>query len=156
MNATAITSRFITLPQQLLRGAVLILFASALCSMLLYTQGSRPRQSSALAASLADGHPAMAAEKESKEATHLKNLFSSRNQLTEVHYTLTEARPVTIKVFDLLGQEVQSLPEENPGEGEHITRWDGRNRQGHTMPSGLYIVQLKTGEETSSVRVLKY
>ncbi|MGD1890402.1 MAG: FlgD immunoglobulin-like domain containing protein, partial [Cyclobacteriaceae bacterium] len=85
----------------------------------------------------------------------LKSFPNPFTQHTELHYTLKEDSPVVVKVYDMLGQEVQTLVEEEQLEGEHHLQWDGRNYQGQNMPSGLYIMQLKTSRETSSVRVMK-
>ncbi len=74
---------------------------------------------------------------------------------TELHYTLRDDSPVQAKVYDMLGQEVQTLVEEEQLEGGHRLQWDGRNQQGKTMPPGIYIMQLNTGGGTSSVRVMK-
>ncbi|MEQ9442925.1 MAG: FlgD immunoglobulin-like domain containing protein [Cyclobacteriaceae bacterium] len=89
------------------------------------------------------------------EQSSLKSFPNPFTERTELHYTLTDNSPVQVKVFDMLGQEVQTLVQEDQPEGEHSVQWDGRNRQGQSMPTGLYIMQLKTGEETSAVRVMK-
>lgn len=89
------------------------------------------------------------------EQASLKSFPNPFTEHTELHYTLIEESPVQVKVFDMLGQEVQTLVQEDQPEGEHSVQWDGRNRQGQSMPTGLYIMQLKTGEETSAVRVMK-
>ncbi|MEM8969699.1 MAG: T9SS type A sorting domain-containing protein, partial [Bacteroidota bacterium] len=89
------------------------------------------------------------------EKSSLKSFPNPFTHQTELHYTLTDDSPVQVKVYDMLGQEVQKLVEEEQLEGEHHLQWDGRNYQGQRMPSGLYIMQLKTGGETSSVRVMK-
>ncbi len=60
-----------------------------------------------------------------------------------------------VKVYDLMGKEVQTLVQGEQAEGAHQVQWDGRNAQGGAVPTGLYIMQLKTGEETSAVRVMK-
>ncbi|MEM9834370.1 MAG: T9SS type A sorting domain-containing protein [Bacteroidota bacterium] len=89
------------------------------------------------------------------EESSLKSFPNPFTHQTELHYTLTDDSPVQVKVYDMLGQEVQTLVKEEQLEGDHHLQWDGRNYQGQNMPSGLYIMQLKTGAETSTVRVMK-
>jgi len=89
------------------------------------------------------------------EPSSLKSFPNPFVDHTELHYTLTEDSPVQVKVFDMLGQEVHTLVQDDQHEGEHRVRWDGRTRHGKSAPTGLYIMQLKTGEKTYSVRVIK-
>ncbi|MEM9674572.1 MAG: T9SS type A sorting domain-containing protein, partial [Bacteroidota bacterium] len=86
---------------------------------------------------------------------NLRSFPNPFTQHTELHYTLTDDSPVQVKVYDMLGLEVQTLVEEEQLEGKHSVQWDGRNQQGKTMPTGLYIMQLHTGGETSAIRVMK-
>ncbi|MEM9834808.1 MAG: FlgD immunoglobulin-like domain containing protein, partial [Bacteroidota bacterium] len=88
------------------------------------------------------------------EQTTLKSFPNPFVERTELHYTLTDDSPVQVKIYDMLGQEIQTLIQQEQAEGEHSVQWDGRNYQGKSMPTGLYIMQLKTGEETSAVRVM--
>ena len=89
------------------------------------------------------------------EQSSLKSFPNPFVDHTELHYRLTDDSPVQVKVYDVMGQEVQTLVQEEQPEGEHSVQWDGRNQQGQNLPTGLYIMQLKTGEETSAVRVMK-
>ena len=89
------------------------------------------------------------------EQSSLKSFPNPFVDHTELHYHLTEGSPVQVKIYDMMGQEVQTLVQEAQPEGEHRVRWNGRNAQGGAVPAGLYIMQLKTGEETSAVRVMR-
>ncbi|MDP8320722.1 MAG: T9SS type A sorting domain-containing protein [Candidatus Stygibacter australis] len=68
-----------------------------------------------------------------------------------VKYNLEEAQRVEITVYNLKGEKVKTLLEEQAvaGAGEKV--WDGRNAQGSACGSGVYFVQMKTGNE----RILK-
>ncbi|MEO0331319.1 MAG: FlgD immunoglobulin-like domain containing protein, partial [Bacteroidota bacterium] len=89
------------------------------------------------------------------ERTSLKSFPNPFTHQTALHYTLRDDSPVQVKVYDMLGQEVHTLVQEEQYEGEHSVQWDGRDYQGQSMPTGLYIMQLNTGGETSSVRIMK-
>ncbi|MEM6845725.1 MAG: T9SS type A sorting domain-containing protein [Bacteroidota bacterium] len=96
-------------------------------------------------------------EKEDRlvERTSLKSFPNPFTHQTELHYTLTDDSPVVVKVYDMLGQEVQTLVEEEQLKGAHHLQWDGHTHLGKMTPTGLYIIQLNTGGETSTVRVIK-
>lgn len=50
---------------------------------------------------------------------------------------------VQISVYDILGQRVRLLLNENKGIGNHVIQWDGKNDKGQDLPSGTYFVQMK-------------
>jgi hypothetical protein len=66
------------------------------------------------------------------------------NPVTEIRYQLSEAVPVSIKVFDLLGQEVATLVNEVKPAGSYIVTWDANN-----AASGVYFYRLTAGGFTS-------
>ncbi len=51
---------------------------------------------------------------------------------------------VHLTIYNLLGQKIRTLFNGNPGKGEFAFRWDGRNESGTLVPSGIYLVQLKS------------
>lgn len=61
-----------------------------------------------------------------------------------------EAMPVELAVYNLSGQLVRRLliGERHPGAYE--MPWDGRNEQGHIVPSGTYIFKLNAGSFVES------
>lgn len=66
------------------------------------------------------------------------------NPSTEIRFTLLEAGPVNLAVFDIAGRRVRSL---YPGTileaGEHLAVWDGRDDRGIALSSGLYFLSLQ-------------
>jgi len=73
------------------------------------------------------------------------------NPFTEIQYQLPKASKVTIKVFNLLGQEIRTLVDEYKKAGCFIARWDGKDAQGREVPSGIYFCKLQS-EEFQRVR----
>ena len=59
--------------------------------------------------------------------TLYQNYPNPFNPKTEISYYLTEYCHVTIKVFNMLGQEVKVLIHENQEPGTYAITWDGRN-----------------------------
>jgi flagellar hook assembly protein FlgD len=57
-------------------------------------------------------------------------------------------------VYNLLGQEVARLADGIEAAGKYSVRWDGKDRVGHTVASGIYLYRLhavsQSGGETFS------
>ena len=57
-------------------------------------------------------------------------------------YALPEAVDVHMSVYNILGQEiVRLLPYYASSTHEYLFKWDGRNRSGSTVTSGVYILR---------------
>jgi len=62
------------------------------------------------------------------------------NPSTNITFFLPEDRQVRLGIFNIVGQQVATLIDDNMGAGEHSVVWNASNN-----PSGIYIVQLETG-----------
>jgi len=80
------------------------------------------------------------------------------NSTTTIHYRLSAVggprSAVTLRVYNILAQEVETLVEEKQIPGDYTVAWDGRNRSAQELPSGVYICRLTTGTESKSGKVL--
>ena len=61
------------------------------------------------------------------------------------HKRLDRGVPVVLKIYNIRGQLVRILVNEEKGPGRHVVRWDGCNNQGIKVGSGLYIYRLQAG-----------
>ena len=59
---------------------------------------------------------------------------------------------VTLKIFDLSGQEIKTLVAEYKPAGYYRVKWDGRDNDGKQMPSKIYIYSIKTNTGYSQSR----
>jgi hypothetical protein len=76
-----------------------------------------------------------------------QNFPNPFNPVTTIRYGLPKDTKVSLKVFNLLGQEVASLMNNvEKNAGYHTIIWDGRNLQGKTVASGMYIYTLKSNK----------
>ena len=62
------------------------------------------------------------------------------NPSTNITFFLPEDRQVRLGIYNIVGQQVATLIDDNMGAGEHSVVWNATNN-----PSGIYIVQLETG-----------
>ena len=67
------------------------------------------------------------------------------NPSTQIAYDVPQQAPITLTVYNLLGQEVARLVDGTQTPGRYTVTWDGRNVQGITVASGVYIYRMITG-----------
>ncbi len=73
-----------------------------------------------------------------------QNFPNPFNPATTIRYSLPEASTVTLKIYNLLGEEVRALLDDEPQTpGYHTTIWDGRNKYGKPVAGGIYIYQIR-------------
>lgn len=63
------------------------------------------------------------------------------NNLIRLQYFLEKNEYVTIRVLDILGREPVVLHSGRERIGKHNINWTGKNHQGKTLPSGLWLIQ---------------
>ena len=76
------------------------------------------------------------------------------NEATTILYTLREGGPVTLEIFNILGQRVTTLVNETQSAGRHRISWDGRDQQGRQTASGIYFYRLTTNDFTASKKMM--
>ncbi len=76
------------------------------------------------------------------------------NPSTTLRYGLAEPGQVGLKVYNMLGQLVRTIVDEQQLEGYHEAVWDGRNEGGAIMASGVYIYRMTAGSFVETKRML--
>ncbi|MBM4169648.1 MAG: T9SS type A sorting domain-containing protein [Ignavibacteria bacterium] len=66
------------------------------------------------------------------------------NPSTTIQFDLPGVSDVQLKIFNLMGQEIRGYDYGSLGAGFHRIVWDGRDRQGGIVPSGVYIYRLES------------
>ena len=83
-------------------------------------------------------------EKNGAESYELfQNYPNPFNPTTFIQYQLPFESRVTLKVFNLLGQEVKTLLNEDQPAGHRSIQWSGTNNAGTDVGSGIYFLQMK-------------
>lgn len=93
---------------------------------------------------------AAAAEALALDAAH-PNPFSNQ---TTIRFTLPEAGPAVLSVYDVLGRRVRVLAEGAHAAGRHEVRWNGLGDGGHRVASGLYVLELRAGDTAATRKVI--
>jgi photosystem II stability/assembly factor-like uncharacterized protein len=70
------------------------------------------------------------------------------NPSTKINYSISEQSFVSIKVYNITGEEVASLVNGVQTEGPHQVVFDAKN-----LASGIYLVRLRSGNLTSQIKL---
>jgi hypothetical protein len=79
-----------------------------------------------------------------KEFSLRQNYPNPFNPSTTIPFALPIDAYVTIKVYNILGEEVCVLLSKNLETGKHNVHWDGVDKNGNPVTSGIYIYQMTT------------
>jgi flagellar hook assembly protein FlgD len=76
------------------------------------------------------------------------------NPTTSIQYALSEDTRVTIRIYNMLGQLVATLVDEDQTAGYKSVAWNGRNAAGSSVASGIYLYKLNAGNFVQTKRML--
>jgi hypothetical protein len=76
------------------------------------------------------------------------------NPSTTIRYALSVDSPVSVRVYNMLGQEVATLVDGFQKAGEQSVVWHGVNNFGQSVASGLYIYRLQAGNTVMTQKML--
>ena len=76
----------------------------------------------------------------------LPNYPNPFNPQTLMTFHLPEPARVRLAVYNTLGQEMAVLVSRDMAAGVHTVVWDGRDRAGRMLPSGIYITRMRAGD----------
>ncbi len=68
------------------------------------------------------------------------------NPTTTISYGLPKTAKVKIDVFNLMGQKVRTLVNEQQGAGYKTIVWDGNDNSGNSVSSGVYFYRIDAGD----------
>jgi hypothetical protein len=75
-----------------------------------------------------------------------QNFPNPFNPSTTLQFQLPEAGAVSLKIFNLIGEEIRTLIHAEQNAGFHRIIWNGTNDAGLKVPSGIYFYQLRVNE----------
>lgn len=78
-------------------------------------------------------------------------------KLPQKSLELQQERGATLTIYDILGRDVITLLDMTILPGIYTLTWDGRNQNGETVPSGVYVYRLQANEfeDTKKLILLK-
>ncbi len=91
--------------------------------------------------------PVVEDQKINKSLELKQNYPNPFNGTTVISFNLPSAQKVSLKVYNMLGEEICVLANRTMSAGSHEIVWDGQDRNGRSVPSSIYYYQLLTGQE---------
>jgi hypothetical protein len=73
---------------------------------------------------------------------------------THLRFELPRASQVRLRIYDVMGRVVKTLVDQQTAPGVHEISWDGRDRNGLPLSSGVYLLRMETPEMSLTRRVL--
>ncbi len=91
----------------------------------------------------------------------LQNYPNPFNSNTVIQFTvhsspLTENGPLltTLRIYNILGQEIRTLVDEEKPRGTYEISWDGKDNNGTDVASGIYFYKLQASQHTEVKKML--
>ena len=79
------------------------------------------------------------------------NPFSSS---TTIGFEIEEAKKVNVTIYDLAGNQVKSLVNQNYPAGKYSMNWDGTNDSGNPTRNGIYFYVLMADDQKISKKMI--
>ncbi len=75
------------------------------------------------------------------------------NPTTAISFNLSSPQAVTLRIYNIMGQEVRRLIDGPMPAGQNTVIWDGRNSKGEYVSSGIYLCQMRTIERQKTLKM---
>ncbi len=82
------------------------------------------------------------------------NVPNPFNPSTQIAYQIPDAGPVSLAIYNTLGQRVRVLVQDSQTPGRYRVTWDGKDMQGREVSSGVYIYRLAHARGVITRRLL--
>ncbi|MBN1350943.1 T9SS type A sorting domain-containing protein [candidate division KSB1 bacterium] len=76
------------------------------------------------------------------------------NAQTVIPYEIPERCQVSLRICNILGQEVRLLVNDTQLPGQYTAIWDGYDKYGHIAGSGVYLIQMQSGKFNKTQKVV--
>ncbi len=83
-----------------------------------------------------------------------KNYPNPFNPVTSISFSLKETSEVKLEIFNVKGQKVKTLLNNDLSAGEHTIKWNGRNDNNSEVGSGVYFYRLTTPDFSASKKMM--
>lgn len=98
-----------------------------------------------------NSNPFVAAPQEFELMQNFPNPFNSS---TIIQYRLPDAAKVTLRIFNMLGEEIHSVVLDEQTSGVHQLAWDSKDSHGKQVASGFYIYQIESANFIATKKLL--
>jgi hypothetical protein len=89
-----------------------------------------------------------------KEFSLSQNYPNPFNPSTRIVFGLPRSSHVMLKIYDVIGREVTTLVNGEKQAGTYSVEWNGKNINGLSVSSGIYLYMLRSGNTVISKKML--
>lgn len=89
-----------------------------------------------------------------KDFNLYQNYPNPFNPSTKIKFSVPQDGMVTVKVYNMLGQEIVTLFADNASAGVHTLNWNGKDASGIDVSSGSYICKMTAGNFIQSNKMI--
>lgn len=90
----------------------------------------------------------------SKEELSASNYPNPFNPSTKISYTLKNNGQTELSIYNIKGQKVATLVNDEMSTGTHEVIWNGKDEQGKNVSSGLYFYRLESGTTSLTKKMI--
>jgi hypothetical protein len=83
-----------------------------------------------------------------------QNFPNPFNPSTTIEYQLAQPGHVTLRIFNVMGQEVHVLMDSNQSAGNYSVVWDGKDSFGKEVAGGIYFYRMMTKDFVQTKKLL--
>jgi len=76
------------------------------------------------------------------------------NLATRIEYTIPDLEHVSLRIYNICGKEVKTLIDKYQDPGRYSVEWDGRDREGNKVASGIYLYRLYLQDESDVKKMI--
>jgi hypothetical protein len=76
------------------------------------------------------------------------------NPVTNIRFTVSKSAQVKIEVFNIVGQRVVTLVDQEMTPGTYVADWDSKDENGSEVSSGLYFYRMQAGDFSDMKKML--
>jgi hypothetical protein len=85
---------------------------------------------------------------------HLQQNFPNTfNSSTSIRFILGQEAKIKLQIYSINGKLIKPLTTGFYNSGDHAVAWDGKDDNGYTVASGVYLCCLLSGKEISSRKI---
>lgn len=83
-----------------------------------------------------------------------QNFPNPFNPVTKIQYQVKEASDIAIDVYNVKGQKIKTLVNENLPVGNYEVIWNGNDDNNRQVSSGIYFYKLKSGNQSQTKKMV--
>lgn len=76
------------------------------------------------------------------------------NSNTRIDFSFIYRSSMSLSVYNVAGEYIISLIDEQKDPGDHSVIWNGKNSKGGDVVNGIYFIHLRVGQETFTRKML--